>query len=93
MCPSICITRHGTESDAASSEISCVVIKSDVFPMLLHYQTDGDRLSVAGRMAGGNRGSKTPLLLWLVNGHVLRTGIDCQGSSGDLNVWGPRAEW
>lgn len=48
------------------------MIKSDVFPMLLHYKTDGDRLSIAGRMAGSNRGSKTPLLLRL----VVRAGID-----------------
>lgn len=52
------------------------MIKSDAFPMLLHYQTDGDRLSITGRMAGRNRGSETPLLLRLVNGHVVRTGID-----------------
>lgn len=64
------------KSDAASFEIPRVVIKSDVFPMLLHYKTDGDRLSLTGRMAGGDRGSQTLLLLWLVNGHVLRTGID-----------------
>lgn len=56
--------------------------------MLLHYKTDGDGLSITGRMAGSDRGSKTPLLLRL----VVRTGIDWQGSSGDLNVWGPRAE-
>lgn len=48
------------------------MIKSDVFPMLLHYKTDGDRLSITGRMAGSNRGSKTPLLLRL----VVRAGID-----------------
>lgn len=69
------------------------MIKSDVFPMLLHYKPGGDRLSIAGRVAGSDRGSKTPLLLWLGNGLMVRTGIDCRGSSGDLNVWGPRAEW
>lgn len=60
MCPftSICITRHGIESDAASFEISCVAIESDVFPMLLHYKTGGDRLSITGRMAGSIRGSR-----------------------------------
>lgn len=43
------------KSDAASFEILCVVIKSDVFPMLLHDKTDGDRLNIKGTVAGSNR--------------------------------------
>lgn len=49
------------------------MVKSDVFPMLLHYRTDGDRLSITGRMAGSNRGSKTPL--WLEQGLIDRVPV------------------
>lgn len=43
---------HSIESAAASGEIPCFVVTSNVFPMLLHCKTDEDRRAVSERKGG-----------------------------------------
>lgn len=49
---SIRTTTPSIESAAASGEIPCFVVTNDVFPMLLHCETDKDRWAVSERKGG-----------------------------------------
>lgn len=49
---SIRTTTPSIESAAASGEIPCFVVTNDVFPMLLHCETDEDRWAVSERKGG-----------------------------------------